>query len=100
MLDGPGGSPRVTGNQCVRGERYGADEATHPVRTVTACVCVPGALEPLSAKTAAPVERSRVCEVARAMGELKVLLPVKAGDVLSRNVAGTGVAVVATKDLP
>ena len=67
----------VEGNQCARGSRYGAEEAVHPMRTVTACVCVPGALEPVSA----------------------VGLPVHAGDVLSEDVAETGVAVVATKDV-
>lgn len=89
----------VEGNQCARGSRYGAEEAVHPMRTVTACVCVPGALEPVSAKTVAPVEKSRVRDVARAISSLTVGLPVHAGDVLSEDVAETGVAVVATKDV-
>ena len=69
------------------------------MRTVTACVCVPGALEPVSAKTVALVEKSRVRDVARAISSLTVSLPVHAGDVLSEDVAETGVAVVATKDV-
>lgn len=89
---------KVAGNQCARGARYGAEEATHPMRTVTACVCVPGALEPVSAKTAAAVDRDRVREVARAIAALEVSLPVHAGDVLVEDIAGTGVSVVATKD--
>ena len=79
----------VEGNQCARGSRYGAEEAVHPMRTVTACVCVPGALEPVSAKTVAPVEKNRVRDVARAISSLTVSLPVHAGDVLSEDVAGT-----------
>ena len=89
----------VAGNQCARGARYGADEATNPLRTVTACVCVPGALEPLSAKTLGSVPRNRVREVAKAIAALQLRLPVHCGDVLSENIANTGVAVVATKDL-
>ena len=80
----------VEGNQCARGSRYGAEEAVHPMRTVTACVCVPGALEPVSAKTVALVEKSRVRDVARAISSLTVSLPVHAGDVLSEDVAETG----------
>lgn len=89
----------VEGNQCARGARYGADEAVRPMRTVTACVCAPGALEPVSAKTIAPVDRERVKEVARAIASLTVSLPVRAGDVLAVDIAGTGVSVVATKDV-
>ncbi len=89
----------VEGNKCARGARYGADEAVRPMRTVTACVCAPGALEPVSAKTTAPVDRDCVKAVARAIASLEVRLPVHAGDVLAENVAGTGVAVVATKDV-
>ena len=98
-LDSAGEVQRVEGNRCARGARYGAAEATNPVRTVTACVCVPGVLEPLSAKTAEAVPRERVCEVAFAIAALEVRLPVRVGDVLCDDVAGTGVAVVATKNL-
>ncbi len=57
------------------------------------------ALEPVSAKTIAPVDRERVKEVARAIASLTVSLPVRAGDVLAVDIAGTGVSVVATKDV-
>lgn len=98
-VDAEGAVASVSGNRCARGRSYGAAEATHPVRTVTACVCVPGVLEPLSAKTAEPVPRPRVREVARAISVLEVRPPVRIGDVLCDDVAGTGVAVVATKSL-
>lgn len=89
----------IEGNQCARGKRYALDEATNPTRTVTMTVCVPGALEPLSAKTAAPVPKAQVREVARAMTALSVRLPVNTGDVICENIANTGVAVLATKTL-
>ena len=38
-------------------------------------------------------------EVARAIASLTVSLPVRAGDVLAVDIAGTGVSVVATKDV-
>lgn len=94
-----GRPPEVSGNECARGARYGADEATSPLRTVTACVTVPGALEPLSVKTSAPIPRHKVREVAQAIAALKVKLPVSAGQVLAENLAGTEAAAVATKSL-
>lgn len=94
------GSVAVEGNRCPRGEAYGISEATNPVRTVTATVCVPGALEPLSAKTVESVPCGLVREVAAAIAALKPTLPVRAGDVLCDDICGTGVSVVATKSLP
>lgn len=89
----------IEGNQCARGKRYALDEATNPTRTVTMAICVPGILEPLSAKTAAPVPKGQVREVACAMAALNVHLPVNTGDVICENIAETGVAILATKTL-
>lgn len=89
----------VMGNQCIRGARYAEEEAVSPTRVVTGFVCVPGAMEPLSLKTAAPVPKDKVVEVANAMRELSVSLPVRVGDVLCNSVCGLDVAILATKDL-
>lgn len=93
------GAAQVVGNQCARGARYGAQEAENPRRTVCAFVCVSGCLEPLSVKTRGTVARDDVRRVARAIEGLEVRLPVSTGDVVCEDIAGTGVAVVATKDL-
>lgn len=96
---GADGSGEVRGNRCPRGRDYGLAEATMPVRTVAASVWVPGCAEPLSVKTASPVPRELVRQVAAAIAHLKLTAPIAAGDVVCEDICGTGAAVVATKSL-
>lgn len=99
-LNRHGAVQNVSGNQCVRGARYGSTEAVNPQRIVTALVCIPGCIEPLSVKTETSVPKDSVRAVANAIGKLQAALPVRVGDVICEDILGTGVAVVATKDLP
>ncbi|MEG0375848.1 MAG: DUF1667 domain-containing protein [Raoultibacter sp.] len=89
----------VAGHTCARGREYALEEATDPVRMVTAIVCVQGSLEPLSVKTEAPVPKAAIREVLAAIAALRLQAPISAGAVLIENVCETGVAVVATKDI-
>ena len=55
----------VTGNSCMRGDKYARDEVTHPVRVVTTTVPVVGSAteKMVSVKTAG--ESSTLCEPSR-----------------------------------
>ena len=86
----------VSGHTCPRGEKYGKDELLNPVRMVTGLVRLAGMRKPQSVKTARPVPKGKVGEVLAAMAQTTVQLPVRIGDVIIANVAGTGVDVVAT----
>lgn len=87
----------VTGNTCKRGEAYAKDELTHPVRTLTTTVkTVRGRLVSVKSKTPVPKESLFLC-----MKEINATVaaePIKIGDVIVRNVAGTGVDIVATSE--
>ncbi len=87
----------VVGYTCRRGKDYARQEATHPVRMVTAAVPVEGRLCPVSAKTAQPIAKNRMLAALEEIRALHVQPPVREGDTLLENVAGTGVALVATK---
>ena len=91
----------VSGAGCARGKKYAPAEATRPERVVTTTVCVPGAAEPLSVRTVAPVPRELMAEVvAAAKGAAAgMLAPVKIGDVVLADACGTGVDVIATKSV-
>ncbi len=90
-----------TGNACERGAAYAAAELARPMRLFTGTVKVSGAALPLVAvRTSGELERARLLDVARACRRVRVCAPVAAGQVLVRNVAGTGVDVVATESLP
>lgn len=89
----------VTGNSCPRGDRYARDEVTHPVRTVTSTVPVTGSTseKAVSVKTASDVPKDKVMDVMAALVGVTAKAPVEIGDVIVRDVAGTGVDIVATK---
>lgn len=94
------GSITVRGAGCERGQEYAVKELTAPERMVTSTVHIKGGAHPrLPVKTAAPIPKSKVMQAARALKDVMVHAPVHTGDVILENVAGTGVAVVATRDL-
>lgn len=90
----------VTGNTCKRGEDYARKEVTHPTRIVTSTVRVDGGSAPMvSVKTKSDIPKSKIFDCVKALKGVTVAAPVHIGDVVAANVAGTGVDVVATKDV-
>lgn len=91
---------RVTGNTCKRGDIYARKEVTDPTRIVTTTVKVTGGTEAMvSVKTKTDIPKGKIFECVRALRDIHVKAPVHIGDVVLENVAGTGVAVVATKNI-
>ena len=96
-----GSEVTVTGNTCPRGEVYGKQEVTSPVRTVTSTVPVDkGIIARAPVRTAAPVPKDSIMDVMEAVHALHLTAPVTLGDVLIPNVAGTGADLIATRDIP
>ncbi|MDD6030481.1 MAG: DUF1667 domain-containing protein [Kiritimatiellae bacterium] len=89
----------VTGHTCPRGEAYGKAELVNPTRMVTGLVRVAGMRKPLPVKTKTAVPKAKINDVLFALSQTTVQLPVKIGDVIVPDVAGTGVDVVATANL-
>ena len=90
----------VTGNTCPRGDAYARKEVTNPTRIVTSTVRVEGGISPMvNVKTASDIPKAKFFECASALKNVVVTAPVKIGDVVLSNVAGTGVDVVAAKNI-
>ena len=90
----------VTGNTCPRGDAYARKEVTNPTRIVTSTVRVEGGISPMvNVKTASDIPKSKIFECVSALKNVVVTAPVKIGDVVLSNVAGTGVDVVAAKNI-
>ena len=90
----------VKGNTCKRGDLYARDEVTNPTRVVTSIVKVKGGnLAAVSCKTASVIPKSKIFDILAEIKPVVVEAPVKIGDVIVANVAGTGVDVVATKNI-
>ena len=96
--DGDGWS--VTGNTCPRGDAYARREVTAPTRIVTTTVRVTGGTLPaVSCKTRSDIPKEKIFDVVRALKSVVVPAPVHIGQILLPDAAGTGVDVVATKDV-
>ena len=90
----------VTGNTCPRGDAYARKEVTAPTRIVTSTVKVTGGTLPaVSVKTAGDIPKGKIFDCVRALKDVAVPAPVSIGQVIVPDVAGTGVAVVATKNI-
>ena len=90
----------VEGNTCKRGAVYGRKEVTNPTRIVTSTVRVTGgSISVVSVKTREDIPKEKIFDCVKALKEVEVAAPVHIGDVVLRDVAGTGVDVVATKNV-
>lgn len=90
----------VTGNTCKRGDDYARKEVTNPTRIVTSIVNVTGGhLDMVSVKTRSDIPKGKIFDCAKALKGVTVAAPVHIGDVIVENVAGTGVDVIATKEI-
>lgn len=89
----------VSGNTCRRGEIYARKVVTNPTRIVTTTVKVNGGItDRVSVKTKEDIPKEKIFDCIRALKGLEVTAPVHIGDVILKNVAGTGVDIVATKN--
>ena len=82
----------ISGNTCKRGEDYARKEVQNPTRIVTSTVRVTGG----------DVEMVSVGKIFACMDEIhraSAKAPVQIGDVIIPNCAGTGIPVIATKEI-
>ena len=90
----------VTGNACPNGAAYGREELTHPTRILTSTVRVEGGLySRCPVKTAQAVPKEKMTEVVAALDRVTLHAPVRTGQVVLTDVCGTGVDIVATRNL-
>lgn len=90
----------VAGNTCRRGDTYARKELANPTRIVTSTVRVLGGSESMvSVKTKEDIPKGKVLECVRALKDVVLPAPVKIGDVILEDAAGTGVSIVATKNV-
>lgn len=90
----------ITGNSCARGKEYASEEAINPKRSVTTTMKVEGRSARLvSVKTDGRVPKRMIRDVMKACNAVTVGAPVCIGDILIIDVCGTGVNIVATKNI-
>ena len=94
------GDIKVTGNTCKRGEIYAKKEVTDPRRVVTSSVRVKnGELMRVSVKTETDIPKDKIFDCMADIFKAEAIAPVKIGDIIIENCAGTGIAVIATRNV-
>ena len=88
----------VKGYKCSKGGEYVKNEALDPRRSLTTSVLAVNGEWPLvSVKSMEPIPKKKIFRVLKEIKKIKVKAPVKAGDILIKNVATTGIDIIATK---
>ena len=97
-LSNNGEASKITGNTCKKGEEYARKEVTNPSRVITSIVKINnGDVNMVSVKTAEDIPKGKIFDCMEALKKVTVTAPVQIGEVIIKNVCGTGVDVIATK---
>ncbi len=90
----------VTGNHCPIGAEYGKNELLNPTRVLTTTVKITGAIHHmLPVKSAKPLPKAKLIEAAKSLATVTVASPIRVGDVVVADILGTGVDIVAAKNM-
>ncbi len=93
-------SGEVSGHRCNRGRDWALAEVTNPVRVLTTTVALEGGeLELLPVRTLAPVPKAKLRDCLRHANRLRVKAPVRLGQVICPDLAGTGVQLTAARSV-
>lgn len=96
------GELAISGNKCKRGISYGTQEVTKPMRILTTTVALTstsGARVSLPVRSLEDIPRELFPEAMQACEALQVSAPVAMGQVLIEDLAGSGVPLVASRDM-
>lgn len=91
----------VSGNTCPRGEEYARNEFVRPMRLLTSVAKTQGCADMplLAVRSDRVVPKDQLFACVEEIRGLCLSAPVRRGDVLIANVAGTGANIIASADL-
>ncbi len=90
----------ITGNDCPRGIKYAEEEFINPLRILPTTVKVIGGELPLvSVKTEKAIPKRLLLKAMAEIAEIEMKAPIKIGQVIKDDLIGTGVSLVATRNV-
>lgn len=89
----------VTGNTCRRGEIYARQEAIAPRRVLTCLMRTANRQKPISVKTSQPVPKAMLFECVNEVYATRPKAPIKMGQVVIKNICGTGADILSTQNM-
>lgn len=90
----------VEGNKCLRGVDYGIKEMTNPTRVLTTTVRISDApLNRIPVRTSGDIPKNLIMDAMELINKVEVKAPVKAGQVIIKNILETGVDIIASRSM-
>ena len=91
----------IEGNGCPKGIAYAKSEISDPRRMLSSTIKVRGGIHPVvPVHTRNPIPRKCMFELLDQLKQTELEAPVKMGQIVLTNIRGTGVDVIASRDLP
>ena len=91
---------KVEGQRCSRGESWAKQEIENPLRTFSSSVTVHnGDFLEASVRVTKPVPLTKIFDVMEEIRKIKAEAPLRIGDILLRNPAGTDTDVIVTRNV-
>ena len=90
----------VKDTKCKQGIDYALNEALDPRRMLTSSVRIYNGEWPLvSVKSSQPIPKDKVFEVLKEIKKRSIKAPIHLGEIVLKNVANTGIDIIATKSI-
>ncbi len=91
----------VSGNACARGARYAKSELSCPTRTLTSTVIVEHSIyAKCPVKSSGVIPKNLLFDVMKELRHVKLIAPIKLGQIVISNVCNTGVDIITTRSMP
>ncbi len=91
---------KISGNLCEKGLDYVKKELFSPERGLTSSVNLKNGLLPLvSVKTSKPIPKEKIFALMDEIADIEIEAPVKIGDIIVKDILGTGVDIIVTKNV-
>ena len=90
----------ISGYTCVRGLNYVKQEMVNPTRTLTTTVKVDSDnISVCPVRSTAPLPKDRIFDAMEEISKISVELPISMHQVIIKDIFGTGVDIVASKEI-
>jgi CxxC motif-containing protein len=91
---------KIDGNKCNRGVDYAIKEITNPTRVLTSTVAISNAfINRIPVKSSEPIPKAFLKEAMKIIGTIVVQAPQTSGDLIVKDILGTGVDIIASRSL-
>ena len=91
---------RITGHTCKKGTDYAIKEVTNPTRILTSTVKVEGGnISRLPVRTSGEIPKAKIFSCMEIINRTEVTAPVRVGEVLVKDIFGTGVDIIASRSI-